>query len=113
MHHNFLAIFVLVLSMATLGCTHQAQSTSSVQDVIAQSNTLATIDTKVEYLLTQAQDFIVHQKYDEAMALANHVLSNVDQNSRAAEAILEKTNSELQKVALTTADDINSKFNSL
>lgn len=103
--------FIFSVSLLALGCNQPSQAAAiSVQDAIAQSNVLASEDTKVDYLVAQAGQFIANAQYDEAMALANHILSNVDYDSMAAQDILEKTNSQMQTVALTVNNDIQHKF---
>jgi hypothetical protein len=114
---KILSTFLCIgLAAALQGCTQQPKAATS-QDAIQQSQTLKTTDDQVKYLVSQANSFINSQKFEDGIAVAKHILQNLDANSQEAKSLLEKASIELQKSAEKKVNeiksDLNNKINSL
>jgi len=100
----------LVFSIAVIGCEKKAATS---QEAIETSKGLKTVDEQVKYLVSQANAFINGKEFDQAIATAQHVLSNLDQNSAEAKSILDKATEEMKKVAQGAMDDMKKKLGTL
>lgn len=99
----------LVFSIAVIGCEKKAASS---QEAIETSKSLKTVDEQVKYLVGQANAFINSKQFDQAITTAQHVLSNLDQNSAEAKSLLDKATEEMKKVAQGAVDDVKKKLGS-
>ena len=86
LNRGLLMASVLTIFMV-LGCGQRAQSSS---EAIELSKAKATVEEQAKYLVQQANSFISSDKFDEAIATAKYVLSNLDANSAEAKSIIEK-----------------------
>lgn len=106
---SVLLVVVLALSLGILGCTKKAASS---QEAISNTQTMKTVDEKVNYLVGQANAFINSKEFDQAIQTAQYILSNLDQNSTAAKDIIEKAKAEMTKAAQGAMQDVKSKLGS-
>lgn len=91
-------LYGLLLSVVLLfGCGAKKESSGSA--AIEKSNDMATVEQKVDYLVGQAKAFYKSDEYKEAIKLSQHVLSKLDGDSKAAQALLEKSKKELGSMA--------------
>ncbi|HOW35099.1 MAG TPA: hypothetical protein PL155_01605 [Candidatus Omnitrophota bacterium] len=100
---------ILMVNLSILGCTKKAASS---QEAIAATQTMKTVDEKVNYLVGQANAFINSKEFDQAIQTAQYILSNLDKNSTAAQGIIEKAKAELTKAAQSAMQDVKSKLGS-
>ena len=100
---------VLVFS----GCAKKAATSN---DAISQANTLKTVDEKVKYLVSQANDLMNSKQYQQAVNVAQYILSNLDKNSADAKSILQKAadmlKAEANKALDTVKGDVQNKLGS-
>ena len=107
---KLLLVGALVL-VSTYGCA-QKQS-ANAQEAIRQSKMQASVQDQVDYLAGQAKAFINSKNFDQAITVANYILSSLDQNSQAAKDILGQAKTEMQKVARTAMSDMRNKLGNL
>ncbi len=93
-----LTLMTLIVFLTVGGCSQQPKAANSSQ-AIQQAQTKSTIEEKAKYLVDQAQAFLKSKQYEDAMASAQYVLLQLDQNSKAAQDILAKAQKELTKQA--------------
>ncbi len=92
-----------------------AQVNSVVQnaaDAIKQSVNQGSVQQQIDYLVLQAKSFIGAQKYDQVVAVANHILSNLDQNSTQAKELLNVAQAKLKEKSQALVSDAQNKLNS-
>lgn len=104
----FMAV-LFVLGSFVSGCSQASKSANS-QEAIQVSKNYKTVEEQVNYLVTQANQFINSQKFDEAVNTAKYILSDLDKNSAAAQGILEKAKNELAKQASGALDSLKNKI---
>jgi len=105
----FMAVIVVAfLSVALIGCG--AQKEASSQAAIQKSQSMATIQQKTDYLVGQARAFINSKNFDQAVSVAQYILTNVNSNSQEARTLLEKAKSELAAQASKAMADVKQKF---
>lgn len=109
MNKSLLLIFttIVLAGFLTGGC---AKKEANSQQAIEQSKSMKTVDAQVKYLVGQANAFINSKQFDQAIATAKYVLTNLDQNSAEAKSILEKAQAELTKTAKAVVGDMKNKF---
>ena len=83
-------LLTAVVMSATLLTSCAQKPAANAQEAIQQSQSKGTPQQQADYLVGQANAFLSSKNYDQAMAVANHVLTNLDQNSQAAKNILMK-----------------------
>jgi hypothetical protein len=105
-------ILVLIGTALTLGVMGCAKKAANSQEAIATSQQMKTVDEQVKYLVSQANSFINSKQFDQAIQTAQHILSNLDQNSAEAKSIIEKAKAELQKAAQGAVADVQKKLGS-
>jgi len=103
-----LLIFAAAVSCATMGCTRKAASSA---EAIRQSETMQTAGQKADYLIGQANAFLSSRDYSEAIKTAQYVLSNLDQNSKEAKAILDKARNKLSEQVNSMMEDVKKSMN--
>ena len=101
----------LVFSLSAGGCV--PKSAASAQEAIEQSKSKGSVQQQVDYLTGQANAFINNKNYDQAMAVANHILSDLDKNSDAARKILEKAKEDMHKAAQGAVDEMKKSFGNM
>jgi outer membrane PBP1 activator LpoA protein len=106
------SIAALFIIGTLVGCS-QKPAAENASQAIEQSKTQGTVQQQADYLVGQAKAFLNEKNYDQAMATANHVLSNLDQNSQAAKDILVKAKEDMQKTAQVAVDDMKNKLGGL
>lgn len=107
---SLVAAVCLVAAFIAAGCAQKKAANS--QEAIAQSKELKTVEEQARYLVSQANQFINSKEFDQAIATAQHVLSNLDANSTEAKSIIEKAKDEMKKMAAATVADMKSKLGS-
>jgi len=108
MSKSFLGGFLVLLLAAGLmisGCAQQAK-TSNSQEAIDQAQQYQSVDEKVRYLVSQANQFLNSQEFNEAISTAQYIIRNLDQNSQDAKNIIETAKAELQKAAEGAVKDV-------
>lgn len=96
---------LFICGLMVSGCAQQAKATDS-QQAIAQAEQYQSIEEKVQYLVTQANQFLNSKEFNEAISTAQYVIKELDQNSQDAKNILETAKAELQKVAQGAVKDV-------
>jgi hypothetical protein len=96
-------VVVILTSFMSVGCQQKA---SNAQSAIDQSKTKGTVEAQVDYLVGQANSFINSKNFDEAIATAQYILSNLDKSSNKAQGIIEQAKAELQKLAQQEVEDL-------
>ncbi len=106
---KWLAMVVVSWMLSSLiGCSPKPAANAG--QAIEESKSKGTVQDQVDYLVGQGKAFINNQNYDQAIAVANHILANLDQNSQAAKEILEKAKADIQKTAQGAVQDMKNKF---
>lgn len=102
MKKSLLIVFavVLSLSMLSIGCGQQQPKAASSKEAIDVAKAMETSKEKVDYLMTQANGFYKSKEFQQAVDLAQYVLSYLDNESQPAKDLLEKA-----KQALTAKVD--------
>jgi hypothetical protein len=94
----------LFLAILLFGCTSQQAANS--QEAIKESKTKGSVQQQVDYLVKQGEAFINSKDYDDAVAVANHILANLDQNAQEAKNILTKASDNVRKTTQGTLQDL-------
>ena len=101
-------VILLCVSIAVIGCGAKKEVSSNA--AIEKSQALATVQQKVDYLAGQAKAFVNSKQYDQAVSVAQYILSNVDRNSLEAKSILEKAKTELAAQAKAKMEEMKKQF---
>ncbi len=104
-------VMLVAFGAMTAGCGQK--QTASAQEAIEVSKSKGTVQEQADYLVGQAQTFLSKENYDQALVTANHILTNLDQNSKAAQDILMKARTDMQNAAQGTVNDVKKKFGNL
>jgi hypothetical protein len=99
---------LLCVSLAAVGCGAQKETSSSA--AIQKSQTIATVQQKVDYLSAQAKAFINSKEYDQAVSVAQYILSSLDSNSQEARSLLEKAKQALTDQAKAKMEEVKKQF---
>lgn len=102
-----LALCFLVGMLVNAGCTKAA---SSANEAIQSAQALPTIKEKTDYLVKQAEAFYNSKEFQQAIQVAQYVLSNLDQNSQPAQSLIEKAKVQLQAAAQKAITDASNKL---
>lgn len=105
------AVFVVTLicaSLVLIGCGAKKEVSGSA--AIDKSKTMATVQQKVDYLAGQAKAFINSKEYDQAVSVAQYILSNLDSNSQQARSLLEQAKSDLAAQAKAKLEEVKKQF---
>ena len=106
-------MFVFLISAAAvtcamMGCVKKAASSA---EAIKQSQLMQKTDQMVDYLMGQANAFLSSKDYSEAIKTAQYILSDLDQNSKEAKAVLEKARARLSEQAKSMMEDVKKSMN--
>lgn len=99
MKKNYIIFVSLLLlaGFAVAGCAQKKAESGSA--AIEFSKTLESTKAKADYLLAQAQSFYNSKEFQDAVSVAQHVLSSVDKDSTKAKELLEKAKTEMAEAA--------------
>jgi len=101
-------VMVSSLTLSLAGCA-QKQAVSS-KEAVETANTLETVNQKVDYLIKQAKALYDSKEFQEAVAVAQHILKYLDSNSQEAKNILERAKEALADATKGAAEDVKSKL---
>jgi len=104
----FAAVALLCISLALAGCGAKREASSSA--AIEKSQTMATVQQKVDYLSAQAKAFVNSKEYDQAVRVAQYILSNLDSNSQEARSLLDKAKEALATQAKAKLEDVKKQL---
>ncbi len=104
----FAVAVLLCVSLVLVGCGASKEASSSA--AIEKSQTLANVQQKVDYLAGQAKAFINSKQYDQAVAAAQYILSNLDSNSQQARSLISQAKDALAIQAKAKIDEAKKKF---
>ena len=99
---------LLCTGLVLAGCGAQKEASSSV--AIDKAQVMATVQQKTDYLVGQARAFINSKQFDQAVSVAQYILSNVDSNSQEARSLLEKAKSQLTAQAKSAVESAKKQF---
>lgn len=101
---KFLAFLILVsiVGLGVVGCGDR--KTASSGEAIEISKTIETVEEKVDYLLGQAKAFYNSKEFQDAVNIAQHILSSLDQDSDDAKSLLERAQEALVAQAKQAAE---------
>ena len=102
---SLVLICAMVSGLALWGCAKKAASS---QEAIQNAQSMQTTQQKVDYLNQQANAFISSKEYQQAIQVAQYTLTNLDKNSQAAKAALEKAQAQLTAAAQKATTDVKS-----
>lgn len=103
----FSTVALLCLSLVLVSCAQKEASSSAA---IQKSQTMATMQQKVDYLAGQAKAFINSKQYDQAVSTAQYILSSLDSNSQKARSLLDQAKNALAAQAKARLDETKKKF---
>ena len=106
----FFVGLIICLSCATFWNADCAQESVSVSEAIKNAQTLKTVKEKVDYLIKQAEVLYNSKNFQQAIDLAQYVLSKLDTNSLQAKDLIERAKAQLQAVAQKTMGDVGNKL---
>jgi len=95
-HLKAYAVVLVALSFIVVGC---AQRAATPEEAIQQAQSKPSVDAQVNYLVGQANAFISSEKFEDAIKIAKHILSNLDANSQEAKSLIERAQEEITKMA--------------
>jgi len=101
--------------LGAAGCAQEKTAASS-GEAINTAKAMATVEEKVDYLVGQANAFYKSDDFQQAVDVAQYILSKVDSESREAKNLLEKAKSALaakaQQAVDKVAGDVKNKLGS-
>ena len=100
------ALLLVAFSISSCG----PKPAANAQEAIQVSKEKGTVEQQVDYLVAQGKAFLNSKDYDQAITVAKHVISNLDQNSQAAQDIIEKATADMKKVAETAVKDMKGQL---
>lgn len=106
----FFLLLILSLNAGVSGCAQKEAATSN--EAIKNSQTLQSVEKKVEYLLKEAEAFYNSKKFQEAVSIAQYILANLDKDSQQAKDLLEKAKSALSSAAKSAVEDVKKDLGS-
>jgi hypothetical protein len=101
-------IIVCIAMLSIAGCGAQKEASASA--AIDKTQTMSTIQQKVDYLAGQAKAFVNSKQYDQAVATAQYILANLDRNSQEAVSLLQKAKDGLAAQAKAKLDEAKKQF---
>ena len=101
-------VALLGLSLVIAGCGANKEASGSA--AIQKSETMGTVQQKVDYLIAQAKSFISSKQYDQAVSVAQHILTKFDSNSQEARSLLEEAKNYLATQAKAKVDEVKKQF---
>lgn len=101
-------VFSLLLCFTALGCSQRAMNS---QEAIEKAKAKPNVEAQVNYLVGQANSLINSDAFDEAIKIAKHILSELDNNSDEAKSIIERAKAGLKKMAQKKADELKAEAN--
>ncbi len=109
MKRNLIIVLVmgLAMSLALTGCAQKAESS---KDAIDATKSIETVEEKVTYLVKQAEAFYKSEDFQEAIDIAQYILSSLDKDSQAAKSIIEKAKEALSAKAQAAVEDVKKKL---
>ncbi len=102
------AVLVLCASIGLAGCGEKKAASS--QEAINASKAMQTVKEKADYLIGQANAFYNSKEFQQAIDVAQYVLTYVDKNSQDAQSLIEKAKNQLAALAQKKADELKSKM---
>ena len=103
-----LIAFAVLTGLVISGCGSAKEA--SGRDAIDKSQVMTTIQQKTDYLVGQARAFVNSKQFDQAVSVAQYILSNVDSNSQEARSLLEKAKSQLTAQAKSAMENAKKQF---
>ncbi|MFA5088916.1 MAG: tetratricopeptide repeat protein [Candidatus Omnitrophota bacterium] len=100
---------VVVVSFGLLLSAGCAKKSASAKEAIQNSQSLNTVQEKVDYLVKQAEAFYNSKEFQQAIETAQYVLSNLDSKSQSAVSLIEKAKTQLQAAAQKAVGDVSNK----
>jgi hypothetical protein len=108
---SLIAVLIICVGIGfmSMGCAQKAESSSQA---IANTQNMQTVQEKVNYLMAQANAFYNSKEFQQAVDIAQHVLSNLDRNSQEAKSLIEKAKEQLTKLGQQKLDQLKGKIGS-
>lgn len=98
-----LVICTMVLGAALTGCAKKADSP---EQAIEKAKSMKSVEEQANYLTQQAELFFKSEQYKEAVQLSQHVLTQVDAESKKAQEILDDAKEQLGSAVKNAVDDM-------
>ena len=110
MRRFFVAMLVLVSVMGLVisGCAQQKAESSKA--AIETAKAMETAKEKADYLMAQAKAFYNSKEFQQAIDIAQYILTFLDKDSQAAKDLLEKAKDALVAQAGGAIEDIKKGF---
>ena len=102
-----LVVCLGAFTLLNAGCAKKAASSS---DAIQTSQTLKSVQEKVDYLIGQANTFYNSKEFQQAIQTCQYILSNLDNKSQQAQSLIEKAKTQLQATAQKAITDVRTKL---
>lgn len=99
------------VGLVLAGCAQKKAASSG--EAIKASESLQTVDQKVNYPIDQAKAFYNSREFQKAVDVARYVLRNLDKDSQPAKDLLEKATAQLKATAQKTMSDVKQKLGSI
>jgi uncharacterized lipoprotein YehR (DUF1307 family) len=93
----------LVCVLALSGCG--TKKSASGKEAIKTANSMETLEQKTSYLIKQAKAFYNAREFQEAVNIAQHILTYLDKDSQAARDLLDKARNQLAAAVKGAAED--------
>ncbi|MBP7216222.1 MAG: hypothetical protein KBA46_02945 [Candidatus Omnitrophica bacterium] len=103
-----LSIVSFAVGVGLVGCGPKKAASS--REAIETSKAMQTVQEQANYLIGQAKAFYNSKDFQEAITIAQHVLSVVDKDSQEAKTLIEKAKAELEALARKKADELKNKL---
>jgi len=109
MRNRIVTVFSVCVAMALIaGCG--APKAGSGQEAITNAKTLETAGEKVNYLVAQGKAFYNSKEFQEAVDIAQYILTHLDRDSKEGRDLLEKAKNELSKQVQSALQDAKKNF---
>ncbi len=108
---SYLVAMLLMVCFLLPGCSPKKAESS--KEAIETAKSMKTPEQQANYLNKQAQAFFKSKEYNEAIKIAQHVLSQVDKESENAKKIIEDSKKQLQAKVKNAVDDASKKLKNL
>ena len=104
---SIVAVALVAGSLMVVGCGQKATSST---EAIQHAQALKTPQEQADYLISQAKAFLNLKNYQEATATAQYILAKVDQNSQAAQDLLQQATQQAANAARAAVKDAKKRL---
>ena len=110
---KFTSIIIITI-MCGVGCgSRTVPSAKTSSEAIEIANLQSNTEKQVDYLVKQAEQFLDDDNYDEAINVANYVISHLDKDSQQAQEIMAQASIEMEQVTQQALEEARKQIKHL